>query len=195
MNFLTIKEIKKELRNYFNDNDFNSWFNIVKDILANKEFQKRRLFKHHKKSVWEHSIEVSFRAYKYAKKFNANKRVCAIGGLLHDFYPYAWLYSKELDDYDSSYLKRLKLKEPLLKKHGFTHAKEAHDNYLKFFSQYKNEKISDCIIKHMFPLNIKLPKYRESWIVTFSDKVVSLSDTGYVVKAILFNKEGSERCG
>ena len=26
----------------------------------------------------------------------------------------------------------------------------------------------------MFPLNIALPKYKESWIVTISDKLVSL---------------------
>ncbi len=29
----------------------------------------------------------------------------------------------------------------------------------------------DIILKHMFPLNIDIPKYRESWIVTVADKI------------------------
>ena len=33
----------------------------------------------------------------------------------------------------------------------------------------------DIIGKHMFPLNITPPKYIESWIVTISDKIISLS--------------------
>ena len=94
MKFLTADEIKNDLKIKMDDPLFEDWFEIVKDILINEEFQVRRLFKHHEKSVWEHSIEVSFKAYKYACKVYADERISAIGGLLHDFYPYAWQYSE-----------------------------------------------------------------------------------------------------
>ena len=130
-------------------------------------------------------MEVSFKSYKYAYKCYANVKVCAIGGLLHDFYPYAWQYSEELNNYDSSYLERLSRKESFFKKHGFTHAKEAYYNYLKYFKEYEDERVSNCIIRHMFPLNIIPPKYLESWIVTIADKSASLKDTAYIVHVLL----------
>jgi len=47
---------------------FDEWFMIVKDILLNDEFQKRKYFMHHHNlTVWEHSILVSFKAFKMAK--------------------------------------------------------------------------------------------------------------------------------
>ena len=39
----------------------------------------------------------------------------------------------------------------------------------------------DIIEKHMFPLNIKLPKYRESYLVTIADKICSSYETIYKV--------------
>ena len=143
------------------------------------------MFKHHTKSVWDHSVEVSFRAYKLACKFSLDDRVCSIGGLLHDFYPYAWQYSESLQNYDPKYLERLSKKESFFKKHGFTHAKEAHLNYLKFFKEYEDKKISNCIIRHMFPLNIIPPRYLESWIVSIADKRASFKDTFYIIHVLL----------
>lgn len=66
---------------------FDEWFKITKDILLNDEFQKRKYFMHHHNlTVWDHSILVSFKAFKIARVIGADKRVCAIAGLLHDFY-------------------------------------------------------------------------------------------------------------
>ena len=49
-------------------NDKVEYYNIVKDILKNDEFQKRKLFMHHHNiSVWEHSILVSFKSFVVAK--------------------------------------------------------------------------------------------------------------------------------
>lgn len=185
MNFLNSEELKEELCQEINSPYFDEWFNIVEPLLLCEELQKRKLFKHHKKSVWDHLISVSFKSYKYSLKFSCDSRVCAIGGLLHDFYPYAWQYSEELESFDSHYLDRLKKKESLFKKHGFTHAKEAYDNYLKYFKKFEDKKISNCIIRHMFPLNIIPPRYKESWIVTFADKVDSFKDTIYIFSAII----------
>lgn len=188
MKFLTKDEIKNELKVEIDDPLFDDWFYIVSDILVNREFQIRKLFKHHTISVWDHSIEVSFKAYKFACKIYADERVCAIAGLLHDFYPYAWQYSDELNNYDKKYLVRLNKKIPFFKSHGFMHASEAKENYLKYFPKYKDKRISNSILRHMFPINIIPPKYLEGWIVTISDKLSSVRDTKYILSVLLSKK-------
>ena len=157
---------------------FNEWFSIVKVILMNKEFQKRKLFFHHYDiTVWDHSIEVSFACFLVAKKLNKNVRVSAIAGLLHDFYEFAWIYNDELLHIDHGYyLKEINKKKPFFKQHGFAHASSATKNYLKYFYYLQEEKISNSIRRHMFPLNIVPPKYVEGYILTFVDKYVSIKD-------------------
>ena len=138
-----------------------NYIDIVSDILNNEEFQKRKNYKHHgEKSVFDHSIEVSYLAYKISKKIGIDSYDTAIGGLLHDFYYEDW--------------HEVKHEKNLLKKHGFVHAKQAYENTKKYFPQYINSKTSDIILRHMFPLIIIPPKYLESWIVSISDKIVSM---------------------
>lgn len=129
------------------------------------------------------------RAFKVAKRYRADKKVCAIAGLLHDFYPLAWQYSKELEEYNPKYLERLSRKESLFKKHGFTHAREAKENYLIYFKEYESDRISNSIIRHMFPINIVPPKYKEGWVVTMADKKSSFKDTLHILKAMIFDKK------
>lgn len=168
------EEIRFYLK-FINSEIFEDWFLIVKPILLDPEFQKRLKYKHHYGSVYYHSVLVSFYAYKLSLKIKCDSRVCAIAGLLHDFYPYPWQYSKDLDP---ALLEHLKVKKPLFKKHGFTHAREAMENYHKFFPSLIDSKIDNAILRHMFPLNIKIPKYKESWIITLIDKKVALKELG-----------------
>lgn len=137
------------------------YMQIVENILNNDEFLKRKEYKHHgEKSVYKHSLEVSYLSYKISKKLKLDYKDTAIGGLLHDFYYEDWhLVPKE---------------KKLLKKHGFTHAKQALENTKTVFPQYINKKTQNIILRHMFPLNILPPKYLESWIVSISDKIVSI---------------------
>ena len=45
------------------------YYEIVKDILENNEFKKRKEYAHHGSiSVYEHSLKVSILAYKLSKK-------------------------------------------------------------------------------------------------------------------------------
>lgn len=157
---------------------FDDWLFIVEDILRNQEFQKRRYFLHHHNlSVWDHSILVSFKSFLAAKYFNADRRICAIAGLLHDFYTYAWLYNKELEKIDDGfYLKEVYIKKSLFKMHGFIHASDAANNYLKYFPELKDDKITNSIKRHMFPLNIIPPKYKEGFIITGIDKLNSVRE-------------------
>lgn len=146
------------------------YYEIVKDILESDEFQRRKSFKHHGNiTVYEHCLKVSKLAYKISKLFkNVDINSVIIGALLHDFYKEPWQSKPPAKNF--------------FKKHGFTHANEAYLNVLKHYPEVVNKKVEDIITKHMFPLNISFPKYKESWIVTISDKIVSLE----VVKKPLF---------
>ncbi len=137
------------------------YINLVKNILENEEFLKRKKYKHHgDKTVYEHSLEVSFLAYRISKKLGLDYIDTAIGGLLHDFYFEDWHEAKK--------------EKNIFKKHGFVHSKQALENSKKFFPQYIDFKTQDIILRHMFPLNIVPPKYLESRIVSISDKIVSM---------------------
>lgn len=146
------KNVQKENKEYYE---------IVKPILESEEFLKRKEYPHHyNESVYEHTLRVSYDCYKIGKKRNLDYKALAIAGLLHDFYEKPWQ-----SDFEH---------KPFLQKHGFTHAENARKNALKFFPELMNEKIESMISTHMFPLNKKIPKYKESWILTLVDKADSI---------------------
>ncbi|BDU51315.1 putative ABC transporter permease [Haliovirga abyssi] len=137
------------------------YYNIVKDIIENKEFLKLKNFYHHNSSIYKHVLEVSYLSYKISKYIGADYKSTARGGLLHDFFLYDWRNHSEPD------LAKNKL-------HGFAHPKIALKNSEKNFKLNKIEK--DIIIKHMWPLTIIPPRYKESFIVTFVDKYLATKE-------------------
>ena len=48
------------------------------------------------------------------------------------------------------------------------------ENAYKFFPDLMNDRIANIIERHMFPLNIIPPKYKEGWVVTYADKRLSM---------------------
>lgn len=159
------KDITREL---LKDDEY---LNIVSTVLTSKEFQKRKKWVHHENcSLYEHCLVVSYLSYKICKKRNWNYKDAAIGGLLHDFYKEPWQ-----DNLDK--------KVPFFKQHGFVHAHEAMENAYRFFPELMNERVANIIERHMFPLNIKPPKYKEGWVVTYADKRLSM-DVVVNIKAL-----------
>ncbi len=138
-----------------------NYYAIVKPILEHEEFLKRKEYmQHHKESVYHHVLRVSYDCYRLGKKLKLDYESLAIAGLLHDFYEKPWQLEKE--------------KKPFFQKHGFTHAKNAALNAQKYFPELLNEKRKSMIKTHMFPLNITIPKYKESWLLTIIDKLDSI---------------------
>lgn len=134
---------------------------IINPIITHEEYLKRKNYMHHENlSVYDHSMIVAYKSYKFAKKHNMDIESITIGAILHDFYYKPWQENKE--------------KKKFFEMHGFVHAKEALENSKIYFPTHLNPKIEDIILKHMFPLNIALPKYKESWVVTCMDKISSL---------------------
>ena len=141
----------------------NIYMNIVREILDNEEFQKLDNIGHHNSTRINHCIKVSYQAYRLAKKIKLNYVEVARAGLLHDFY---------LGQVSEQ--KGIKNKVAL-----FTteHPEQAVQNSLKYFDLTEREQ--DIIRTHMFPIDIKIPKYAESWLVSFVDKYVSAKEFGY----------------
>ena len=142
--------------------DIQEFISIIKPIVKHPEYQKRKYYMHHEnQSVYNHSINVAYIVFKISKKNKyLDTKSAVIGALLHDFYYKPWQDLKE--------------KRPFFKQHGFVHAKEALENSRNYFKEYLNPIVEDCILRHMFPLNVHPPKYREAWLVSLADKKDSL---------------------
>lgn len=152
-----VNEIKEKPLSVLNERkpNIDEHMNIVKDIMDNEEFRKLDNFHHHNSSILEHAKVVSWISYSICKYLNLDYRSAARGALLHDFFLYDWR------NHDVPDLAKKKF-------HGIEHPKIALTNSEKHFTLNKIEK--DIIIKHMWPLTLIPPVYRESFIVTFVDK-------------------------
>ena len=132
----------------------------ISDIQNNPAFIKLKTFHHHLNSIYIHSVKVSYLSYKIGKALNnyftVNLKDLARGSLLHDFFLYEW--RKEI--------------LPMGKKHAFEHPKEAYRNSSKYISNI-TEIEKDIILKHMWPLSLRSPKYLETLIVILVDKLIA----------------------
>lgn len=135
-----------------------NYLSLVKDILENEEFNKMSEIKHHDSNRLQHSLKVSYYSYKISKKLHLNYKSVARGGLLHDFFFVRTVDYKKIKD-------KVKL-------YTINHPKMAAMNAKKLFDLSDMEE--DIIRTHMFPIDIKIPKYAESWVVSSVDKVVSI---------------------
>ena len=150
---------KKALKDNFSE--YIEFYNIIEPFLNNEEFIKRKDFSHHiNESVYEHTLRVSFDCYKIAKKLKLDYKSLTIAGLLHDFYEKPWQYDKE--------------KKPFFQMHAFTHAHNAVLNAKKHFGKKITPKIANIMETHMFPVNKKIPRSKEAWILALVDKADSM---------------------
>ena len=131
------------------------------DILNSDNFKKTNgHIQHGSMTVHNHSMDVARYSLLFNKKLglHCNQHDLIRGALLHDYFLYDW---HEKDDSH--------------KWHGFSHAKTALKNAEKDFELGEIEQ--DVIQKHMFPLNLQPPKYRESALVCIADKLSALEET------------------
>ena len=133
--------------------------NIVKDIISNETIQSLRLYKHHYGSNrYEHSLSVAYNSYRICKFLDLDHVSAARAGLLHDLF----LYDCENP-------------ETRPQNHIKEHPKVSLTNAEKLFVLNDMEK--DIILKHMWPVTIRFPKYPESFVVTFVDKYSALKES------------------
>ena len=138
------------------------FFDIIHDIIKNETVQSMKNFKQHcDTSCYEHCLHVAYYSYLITKKFGLDYISTARAAMLHDLFLYNW--RKEYRDVELPGL------------HAFVHSKIALKNAMEIFEL--NEKEQDIIVKHMWPVTISFPKYKESYIVTFMDKYSAIKES------------------
>lgn len=134
------------------------YYEMIEDICKHPEFLKLKDYFHHNSSIYHHVHDVAYLSYRICKYLKLDYRSAARGALLHDFFLYDWR-NHDVPDL------------PKEKYHGLEHPKIATINAKKHFPI--NEVEEDIIRKHMWPLTLVPPMYKESFIVSFADKYLS----------------------
>jgi len=114
-----------------------------------------RIPQHRHVNCLDHSIFVSYTSFIWCEKLGLDQKAAARGGLLHDLFLYNWR------DANSH-----------IGMHGLTHPIQALKNATKHFVLSEMEQ--DIILKHMWPITILMPKYKESFIVSCADKACAI---------------------
>ncbi len=123
------------------------FYKIISDILNNKEFVKLKDEAHHGINRLDHSLNVARTTFLWAKKLGwKNYEDITRAALLHDFFTIEELQGK------------LEIVHPMY----------ASRNAKKHFNINKRQQ--NVIESHMFPISPRLPKYKESWLVSIADK-------------------------
>ncbi len=155
----SIGENKLFLEKAMNDKEY---MEIVKDIINNETVADMKKYRqHYDINTFEHCLNVSYISYRICKKLKLDYKSMARGAMLHDLFLYDWRNSKKqlnLDGY-----------------HAFVHPKIALENASKLYNL--NDKEKDIIVKHMWPVTLALPKYKETYIITLVDKYSALQES------------------
>ena len=124
----------------------------ISDVAGSELIRDLDDFTHHYHVTrLEHCLHVSYLSFVMCKRLGLDYQSAARGGLLHDFYFYDSHVSK-----------------PAQGIHCFRHPGIALENAEKHFPLNKVER--DIIVKHMWPVTLTPPRYRESYVVTAMDK-------------------------
>ena len=143
-------------------NQYTEFYTLVQDLISNETVQKMKNYRqHYSTSTYEHCFYVAYISYKICKKLGLDYKAAARGGILHDLFLYDWRNSRKALNLERS--------------HAFIHPKIAFKNASELFNLTEKEK--DIIVKHMWPVTLALPKYPESFIVTFVDKYSALCES------------------
>lgn len=149
-------------QDYLQDKEF---YSIIEYLINNDNVQEMKKYRHHfETTCFDHCLCVSFYAYKWAKKWNADYKSAARAGMLHDLFLYDWRKKRP----DGKGL------------HAFRHPRVALNNAMKIVDLNKVEQ--DAILKHMWPLTVVLPKYKVSYIITLADKYATFIDNIHHLK-------------
>ncbi len=131
------------------------------DLLYSRHMMtEKRHIQHGATTIFQHSVNVACMSLYFAHrlKIRVDEKSLVRGALLHDYFGYDW------HEKDKSH--RL---------HGLFHAKRALKNAQRDF--FLNEREKNIIIRHMFPLNVVPPRYKESVLVCLADKFCAVAET------------------
>jgi len=138
-----------------NKKQYSNYNECISDLIDTEIIQSMNQYiQHSDVTCLDHCRNVSLRSYRVCKFLNLDYKSAARGALLHDFFLYDW-----------------HIPNSHVGLHGFRHSKISLENAKKYFELNNKEK--DIILTHMWPLTLRPPKYRESFVVSLVDKFCS----------------------
>ena len=174
-------DIGHNIESYFPENNYYTYkknhliefFNIIRDIISNDTVKQMKNYRQHcNTSCYKHCMQVAYFTYIACKKLKLDYISATRAAMLHDLFLYDW--RKKYRDIDISGL------------HAFIHPQIALKNANKLFELNDIER--DIILNHMWPLTIRFPKYKETYIVTIMDKYSACLESYYYIKHKLMQK-------
>lgn len=135
---------------------------IISKYLCDEKVQSLKNIPHHDSNRLDHSLKVSYAAYKVCKRLNLNYESAAKAGLLHDLYFNTIAECKSINDKVSLFMNE--------------HPEDALKNAKKLF--YISPLEEDIIVSHMWPTSRHIPKHKESVVVSLVDKAYSFFEVG-----------------
>lgn len=160
---------RKKLAKESDAKDILSFFG--EEIIASNTFKESdNNIQHGDVSVMDHSLSVCLTCIQLAKATHLRYDYSSLvrGALLHDYFNYDW------HSHEGHF-------------HGYRHADIALTNAANDFAINPIE--ANMIQRHMFPLNIRPPKYREAIILCIADKICATKE---IFAKPLYNREIKE---
>ena len=152
----------RDINKIFNDKEYMS---IINEILNKEKVQQMKKYRqHYNINCFYHCLFVSYNTYLICKKHNLDYISAARAGMVHDLFLYDWR-------------KRERGRKGL---HAYTHGKTAFKKASEILNL--NDKEKDMIIKHMWPVTLAIPKYKETFILTFVDKYFAIAEAFIKIK-------------
>ena len=152
--------IESRLKSKTDYSRYEEYKESIQDLMDHEAVKSMEKYPQHgKMNCLNHCIFVSYYSFLLCKRLGLDSRSAARGGLLHDLFLYDWHTATRSDR----------------GWHGFSHPYTALENADRLFELNEMEK--DIIVKHMWPLTIKRPLYKESFIVLMVDKYCALVET------------------
>ena len=129
---------------------------IVQDLMQDEDIISMENQPRHSKmsNSLDHSLMVAYLSFLFCKKMGWDYKAAARAGLLHDFAGSEW-------EEENQSLSRLW-------KHPVQALKNAEEKY------ELSHKEKDIIVKHMWPLTLKLARHKESFVVSMADKACAV---------------------
>ena len=140
------------------------FFDVVEEIYFSDEVQSLAQYEQHLEiNRLQHITSVAYIAYEYCRKHGLNYESAAKAAVMHDLFYYDWR--------DAQTGRWHKL-------HGYKHPKYAALNAKELYPELgKTEE--EIISRHMWPLTISLPKSKEGFVVSLSDKYCATRELLY----------------
>ncbi|MCL2056943.1 MAG: HD domain-containing protein [Oscillospiraceae bacterium] len=135
------------------------FYSYIEELLEHEMVARLDNFIHHHcYTRLRHSLDVAYYSFFIAKLFHLNVRSVARAGLLHDLFHYI----RTQEDF------------PAGSGHSKAHPRIALENAKSICTLSEIEE--DIILKHMWLVTLPFPRYKESFVVTFVDKICAVSE-------------------